>query len=139
MCPHFHHPLWDTFATSFWFWLPLKQLVQPLMHHYSNTNVQLCYNYNTTTYNLIRIHIHQLFISSSYVLHFERFKKLWENYFKNNLWSAKKRSNEKITKRSISFPTYKILFIFSFSLWTFLFLNLITFLFVIHFKRFKVL
>jgi hypothetical protein len=38
--------------------------------------VQLCYDYNTITYNLIRIHIHQLFIFSSYVFHFEWFKML---------------------------------------------------------------
>jgi hypothetical protein len=42
----------------------------------------LCFDYNTTTYNLININIHQLFISSSYVFHFELFKMLWECYFK---------------------------------------------------------
>jgi hypothetical protein len=47
----------------------------------------------TTIYNLIRIHIHHLFISSSYVLHFESFKILWELYSssKNYLWNEKKK------------------------------------------------
>jgi hypothetical protein len=36
-----------------------------------NITIQLCYDYNTITYNLIMIHIHHLFISSLYVLHFE--------------------------------------------------------------------
>jgi hypothetical protein len=47
-----------------------------------------------------------------------------------------KMSNEKITIREINFLTYKTPFFF-FRL--FLFSNLIMFLFVIHFKRFKVL
>jgi hypothetical protein len=39
------------------------------MHHYLSTTIELCYDYNTTIYNFIKIHIHQLFISSSYVFH----------------------------------------------------------------------
>jgi hypothetical protein len=51
-----------------------------------------------------------------------------------------KRSNEKITSKIISFPTYKGHFIFIFFLFgPFLFSNLITFLFFIHFKQFKML
>ncbi len=74
-----------------------------------NTTIQLCYDYNTTIYNLIEIHIHQLFISSSNVLHFEWFKNVigklpqaLEIIFE----VQRKRSNEKITRRKISFPTY---------------------------------
>jgi hypothetical protein len=47
-----------------------------------------------------------------------------------------KRINGKITRRKISFPTYKTHFIFFGLL---LLSNLITFLFFIHFKQFKVL
>jgi hypothetical protein len=57
-CSHFHHPLWGTFVTSFQLWFPLIQLIWPLMCHYYSTSVQLCYDYNTTSYNIIRIHIH---------------------------------------------------------------------------------
>jgi hypothetical protein len=39
----------------------------PLLKYYYST----IYDYNTITYNLIKIHIHQLFIFSSYVFHFE--------------------------------------------------------------------
>jgi hypothetical protein len=51
--------------------------VPQLKYYYSTM-----YDYNTTTYNLINIHIHELFIFSSYVFHFERFKILWECYLK---------------------------------------------------------
>jgi hypothetical protein len=52
----------------------------------------------------------------------------------------KKKSNEKITRRKISFSTYKMHFILFFSLFGPLQLsNLVTFLFLIHFKQFKVL
>jgi hypothetical protein len=71
MCPHFHHPLWDTFVTSFRLGSPLIRLVWPLVRHYQSNVIQLCYDYNTTIYNLIKTHIHQLFTSSSYVFHFE--------------------------------------------------------------------
>jgi len=50
----------------------------------------------------------------------------------------RKRSNEKITRRKISFPTYKTLF-FSLLFEPLLFSNIITFLFFVHFKLFKVL
>jgi len=33
--------------------------------------IQLCYNYNTITYNLIRTHIRRLFIFSLYVFYFK--------------------------------------------------------------------
>jgi Trk-type K+ transport system membrane component len=46
-----------------------------------------------------------------------------------------KRSNEKITRRKISFPAYKTCFFFG----PLLLSNCITFLFLIHFKRYKVL
>jgi hypothetical protein len=36
-----------------------------------STIIQLFYDYNVVTYKIIKIHIHQLFISSSYVFHFE--------------------------------------------------------------------
>jgi hypothetical protein len=53
----------------------------------------------------------------------------------------KKRSNEKIARKKKSFPTYKMFFSFFFFLFLgpLLFLNLITFLFFIHFQRFKML
>jgi hypothetical protein len=51
----------------------------------------------------------------------------------------RKRSNEKITRRKISLPTYKTCFFFPLIIGTLLLSNLITFLFFIHFKRFKVL
>jgi hypothetical protein len=47
----------------------------------------------------------------------------------------RKMSNEKITIRKISFPTYKTRFFFG----PLLLSSLITFLFLIHFKQFKVL
>jgi len=50
----------------------------------------------------------------------------------------RKMNNEKITRREINFPTYKTRFFF-FSFGPLLFSNLITFLFLIHFKQFKVL
>ncbi len=55
----------------------------------------------------------------------------------------RKMNNEKITKTQISFQTYKTRFFFPFFFF-FLFgplllSNLITFLFLIHFKRFKML
>jgi len=81
-CSHFHHPLWNTFVTRFLLWFPLIHLVQPLAHHYWSTIIQLYYDYNTITYNLIKIHSHRLSISSSNVFHFERFKMLWECYLK---------------------------------------------------------
>jgi hypothetical protein len=40
----------------------------PLRKYYCST---MLHDYNTTTYNLIKTHIHQLFIASSYVFHFE--------------------------------------------------------------------
>jgi len=46
-CSHFHHPLWDTFVINFLLWFPLIQLIWPLMCHYLNIIVQLCYVYNT--------------------------------------------------------------------------------------------
>jgi hypothetical protein len=47
----------------------------------------------------------------------------------------KKMSNEKLSRREISFPTYKTLFFPFFSLFGHLLLsNLITFLFLVHFK-----
>jgi hypothetical protein len=48
----------------------------------------------------------------------------------------RKMSDEKITIIEISFPTYRTC---SFFLYTPLLSNLITFLFLIHFKQFKVL
>jgi hypothetical protein len=29
-CPHFQHPLWDTFVSNFQLWFPLIQSVWPL-------------------------------------------------------------------------------------------------------------
>jgi hypothetical protein len=49
----------------------------------------------------------------------------------------RKRSNEKITLRKISFLTYKMHFYFFFSLYPHLLSNLITFLFLTHFKQLK--
>jgi hypothetical protein len=49
----------------------------------------------------------------------------------------RKMSNEKITRKELSFSPYKTFFFFLFRHQ--LFSNLITFLFLIHFKRFKVL
>jgi hypothetical protein len=52
----------------------------------------------------------------------------------------RKMSNEKIIRREISFPIYKTRFLFPFFLFgPLLFSNLITFLFFIHFKLFKML
>jgi hypothetical protein len=46
--------------------------------------------------------IEHLFISSSYVLHFEWFKMLQERYLKVIIFEVqRKRSNEKITKKKI--------------------------------------
>jgi hypothetical protein len=50
----------------------------------------------------------------------------------------RKMNNEKIIKREISFPTYKTRFFFLL-FGPFLLSNLITFLFLIRFKQFKVL
>jgi hypothetical protein len=50
----------------------------------------------------------------------------------------RKKSNEKIEKNKNSFSTYKTSF-FSFFFKPLLLSNLITFLFLIHFKQFKVL
>jgi hypothetical protein len=50
----------------------------------------------------------------------------------------RKRINEKITRRKVSFPTYKRRFFFLF-FGPFLLKNCMTFLFLIHFKRFKLL
>jgi len=47
----------------------------------------------------------------------------------------RKKNNEKITRGKISFPTYKMFFFPLFGL--VLFSNLITFLILIHLKRFK--
>jgi hypothetical protein len=58
------------------------------------------------------------------------------------IFEMKRRmSNEKLTRREISFSTYKTRFFsFFFSLFEpFLISNHITFLFLIHFKRFKML
>jgi len=49
----------------------------------------------------------------------------------------RKRINEKIIRRKISFSTYKMCVFFFFG--PFLFSNLITFLFFIHLKQFKML
>jgi hypothetical protein len=49
-----------------------------------------------------------------------------------------KKSNEKIARRKISFLAHKTRF-FVFSLHNFLFSKLLTFSFLIHFKRFKML
>jgi hypothetical protein len=52
----------------------------------------------------------------------------------------RKMSNEKITRKEINFQTYKTFSFFLFFLFGHLLLsNLITFLFFIHLKRFKVL
>jgi hypothetical protein len=86
--------------------------------------------------------IKYLFISSSYVLHFEWFKMLWERCLKP-LKSCLKCKGKRIminqTKRKISISTYKMCLFFFPSLWTFLPSNLITFLFLTHFKWFKVI
>jgi hypothetical protein len=60
--------------------------------------------------------------------------------FKNDLSNVKERSNEKIARIKISFPTYKTHFFLFFYLFGPLLLsNLITSLFLIHLKWFKVL
>jgi len=52
----------------------------------------------------------------------------------------RERINEKITRRKISFSAYKTRYFFFFLLFEILLLsNLITFLFLIHFKQFEVL
>jgi hypothetical protein len=56
-----------------------------------------------------------LFISSSCVLYFEWFKMLWEGYLKalEIIFEVqRKRNNEKITRRKISFSTSKMFFFF---------------------------
>jgi hypothetical protein len=51
-----------------------------------------------------------------------------------------KRNNEKLTRRKINFSTYKMFFLFfSSSLDPLIRSNLITFVFLVHFKQFKVL
>jgi hypothetical protein len=51
----------------------------------------------------------------------------------------KKRNNEKLTRRKTSFSNLQNIFFFFFLLFGPLLSNLITFLFLIHFKRFKML
>jgi hypothetical protein len=51
----------------------------------------------------------------------------------------KKMSNGKITRKEIRFPIYKTYILFYFFFGPLLFSNLITFLFLIHFKQFKML
>jgi hypothetical protein len=51
----------------------------------------------------------------------------------------RKKSNEKITRKKIGFPTYKNFFFFLRLFEPLLFSNLITFLFFIHFKQSKIL
>jgi hypothetical protein len=61
-----------------------------------------------------------LFRSLSSVLHFQRFKMLWElpQALEITFEVQKKTSNEEIARRKISFPTYKMhLFSFFFSLY----------------------
>jgi hypothetical protein len=73
-----------------------------------------------------------LFISSSYVL--KRYESATSSS-KSHFEVQRKRINEKIMRRKISFLTYKSCFFFFFLLFgPFLLLNLIAFLFLIHFK-----
>jgi hypothetical protein len=51
----------------------------------------------------------------------------------------RKMSNEEITRRKISFPTYKTFFFSLFPFAPLLLLNLIILFYFIHFKQFKVL
>jgi hypothetical protein len=51
----------------------------------------------------------------------------------------RKMSNEKITKNKKNFPTYKTCFYLFLSFGPLLLLDLIIFLFLIHFKQFKVI
>jgi hypothetical protein len=87
--------------------------------------------------------IKYLFISSSYVLHFEWFKMLRERYLK--LWKSSLKCKEKgimkkQTRRKISISTYKMcFFVVPFLFGPLLPSNLITFLFLTHFKWFKVI
>jgi len=57
-CSHFHHPSWNTLATSFRLWFTLIQIVGPLVHHYWSITIEQGYDYSAIVYNLIRIHIH---------------------------------------------------------------------------------
>jgi hypothetical protein len=38
--------------------IPIDTIIWALMHHYQNTIIQLCYDYNAIACNLIRIHIY---------------------------------------------------------------------------------
>jgi hypothetical protein len=48
-CPHFHHPLWDTFATSFFIMIfidTINMVVNvPLLKYYCSNMLWLQYNY----------------------------------------------------------------------------------------------
>jgi hypothetical protein len=62
-----------------------------------------------------------LFISSSYVLHFELLKNVMgalPQALKIIFEMQRKKSNEKITRRNKSFPTYKMCACVFFFLWT---------------------
>ncbi len=87
--------------------------------------------------------IEHLFVSSSYVLHFEWIKMSWEPYLKLLKSSSKPKGKglmKKITRRKKNFPNFQILFFFFFLLFGPLLLsNLVSFLFFIHLKRFKML
>ncbi len=58
MCSHLHHSLWDTFTTSFFIMIPIDTICIVINAPLLKYNVQLCYDYKTTTYNLIKINIH---------------------------------------------------------------------------------
>jgi len=114
-------------------WLKIMVISEPLLKYYYWTMLWLYYNYlqfHKDTYS-------STIISSSYMLHFEWLKCYGNVYSssKNHLWSAKEKEKWKIT-RKINFPTYRThIYLFG----PLLLSNLITFLFLIHFKLFKIL
>jgi len=59
MCPHFHHRLCDTFAISFFITIHIDIISRVtnvlLLKYYYST---MLYDYNVTTYNLVKIHIY---------------------------------------------------------------------------------
>jgi hypothetical protein len=78
--------------------------------------------------------IEHLFISSSYVLHFEWFKVLWEHFLEIIFQMQRKMSNEKITMRKRKLFNLQNMLFFLF-LWTFLTLKphyFLIFLFILN-------
>jgi hypothetical protein len=90
----------------------IDMINMPLMRHYKNTTIQLCYDYNTITYNLIRIHINYLcFHHMGFILNDLKCYGTNTSSSRNHLQNGKENEfNQKIT-REISFPIYKTFFL----------------------------